>query len=49
MIEYLESPFHSVLFPVTPRRTIGFSGRNAHAMYGFQSHRGALLCETMRD
>ena len=48
MTEYLAVPFHSVLSPVTPTRTRGFNGRTAYAMYGFQSHRGALLCETMR-
>ena len=49
MTEYLALPFHSVLSPVTPTRTRGFNGRTAYDMYGFQSHRGALLCETMRD
>ena len=39
----------SVLLPVTPRRTTGFSGLSAHCMYGFQSHRGAELWLTMRD
>ena len=39
----------SVLLPVTPRRTTGFNGLSVYPKYGFQSHRGALLCETMRD
>ena len=38
----------SELLPVTPTRTTGFSGRTAYRMYGFQSQRGAELCETMR-
>ena len=39
----------SVLLPVTPRRATGFSGLSAHCMYGFRSHRGASLCDTMID
>ena len=49
MTEYFALSFGaSVLVPVTPRRTTGFSGLNANAMYGFQSHRGEALCETIR-
>ena len=50
MTEYfLFSLGASVLLPVTPRRTTGFSGRTAYSMYEFQSHRGEELCETMMD
>ena len=38
----------SVLLPVTPRMTTGFSGRSAYRMYGFQSHGGAELWATIR-
>ena len=38
----------SVVLPVRPRRTTGFSGRSAYRMYGFQSHCGAELWETIR-
>ena len=49
MTEYRALSFGaSVLSPVTPRMTTGFSGLTAYAMYGFQSHRGELLCETRR-
>ena len=48
MTEYRALRFRaSLLSPVTPRMTTGFSGLTAYAMYGFQSHRGALLCDTM--
>ena len=39
---------YSVVMAVTPRRTTGFSGRSAYRMYGFQSHGGAELWETIR-
>ena len=49
MTEYCARMFGaSVLLPVTPTRTTGFNGLNAYAMYGFQSHGGASLCEMMR-
>ena len=49
MTEYRALSFGaSVLLPETPRMTTGFNGLTAYAMYGLQSHRGELLCETRR-